>query len=40
MATEVGIDGTANVLVYIKSKGIVLEEPPGWLIRYWTKFLL
>ena len=28
MATEVGIDlGTANVLVYIKNKGIVLEEP-------------
>lgn len=28
MATEVGIDlGTANVLVYIKGKGIVLEEP-------------
>ena len=25
---EVGIDlGTANVLVYIKGKGIVLEEP-------------
>lgn len=28
MATEVGIDlGTANVLVYIKGKGIVLNEP-------------
>lgn len=28
MATEVGIDlGTANVLVYIKNKGIVLNEP-------------
>lgn len=28
MAAEVGIDlGTANVLVYIKNKGIVLEEP-------------
>lgn len=28
MAVEVGIDlGTANVLVYIKGKGIVLEEP-------------
>ena len=28
MAMEVGIDlGTANVLVYIKGKGIVLEEP-------------
>ena len=28
MATEVGIDlGTANVLVYIKNKGIVLDEP-------------
>lgn len=28
MATEVGIDlGTANVLVYIKNKGIVLSEP-------------
>lgn len=28
MAIEVGIDlGTANVLVYIKNKGIVLEEP-------------
>lgn len=28
MATEVGIDlGIANVLVYIKNKGIVLEEP-------------
>ena len=28
MATEVGIDlGTANVLVYIKNKGNVLEEP-------------
>ena len=27
-ATEVGIDlGTANVLVYIKGKGIVLNEP-------------
>ena len=28
MATDIGIDlGTANVLVYIKGKGIVLEEP-------------
>ena len=28
MATKVGIDlGTANVLVYIKGKGIVLNEP-------------
>ena len=28
MASEVGIDlGTANVLVYIKNKGIVLNEP-------------
>ncbi|MDD5922047.1 MAG: rod shape-determining protein MreB [Eubacteriales bacterium] len=28
MATEVGIDlGTANVLIYIKGKGIVLNEP-------------
>lgn len=28
MATEVGIDlGTANVLVYVKGKGIVLNEP-------------
>ena len=28
MATEVGIDlGTANVLVYIKGRGIVLNEP-------------
>ncbi len=27
-ATEVGIDlGTANVLVYIKGKGIVMNEP-------------
>ena len=27
-ASEVGIDlGTANVLVYIKGKGIVLNEP-------------
>ena len=28
MALEVGIDlGTANVLVYIKGKGIVIDEP-------------
>ena len=28
MAMDVGIDlGTANVLVYIKNKGIVLDEP-------------
>ena len=28
MASEVGIDlGTANVLVYIKNKGIDLNEP-------------
>ena len=28
MATDIGIDlGTANVLIYIKGKGIVLEEP-------------
>ena len=26
--TELGIDlGTANVLIYIKGKGVVLEEP-------------
>ena len=28
LGTEIGIDlGTANVLVYIKGKGIVLQEP-------------
>ena len=27
-ATEIGIDlGTANILVYVKGKGIILKEP-------------
>ena len=28
---KIGIDlGTANVLVYVKGKGVVITEPPWW----------
>ena len=31
LAKDIGIDlGTANVLIYIKGEGIVLNEPSYW----------
>ena len=38
---DVGIDlGTANTLIYIKNKGIVLNEPSVIAVDYYTKNLL
>ena len=35
-AKDIGIDlGTASVLVYVKGKGVVLNEPPLWW--RWTR---
>lgn len=40
-SVDIGIDlGTANLLVYIKGKGIVFNEPPLWQlteakIKFW-----
>lgn len=32
IAKDIGIDlGTASVLVYVKGKGVVLNEPLWWL---------
>ena len=38
LAKDIGIDlGTANVLIYIKGKGIVLNEPSVVVIETETK---
>ena len=32
LSKDVGIDlGTANTLVYMKGKGIIMREPSSWL---------
>ena len=39
LRTDIGIDlGTASVLVYIKGKGVVLNEPSVVAIDNYTKY--